>query len=79
VLILKHLDFEDLFETRKILEVKLAGLAAQRATIEDIKIIENILKKMSEKVNQNPYELETEFFMRFLLLFVRFLKKLRKK
>jgi len=60
MLILKHLDFEDLFETRKILEVKLAGLAAQRATIEDIKVIENILKKMSEKANQNPYGFITE-------------------
>ena len=60
MLILKHLDFEDLFETRKILEVKLAGLAAQRATIEDVEMIENILKKMSEKANQNPYEFVTE-------------------
>ena len=60
MLILKHLDFGDLFETRKILEVKLAGLTAQRATIEDIKIIENILKKMSEKANQNPYGFVTE-------------------
>ena len=60
MLILKHLDFEDLFETRKILEVKLAGLAAQRATTEDIKMTENILKKMSEKVNQNPYGFVTE-------------------
>jgi len=60
MLILKHLDFEDLFETRKILEVKLAGLAAQRATIEDIEMIGNILKAMSEKANYNPYEFITE-------------------
>lgn len=60
MLILKHLDFEDLFETRKILEVKLTGLAAQRATIEDIEIIGNILKEMSEKANHNPYEFITE-------------------
>lgn len=60
ILILKHLDFEDLFETRKILEVKLAGLAAQRATIEDIEMIGNILKEMSEKANYNPYEFITE-------------------
>jgi len=60
MLILKHLDFEDLFETRKILEVKLAGLAAQRATIEDIEMIGNILKEMSEKANLNPYEFITE-------------------
>ena len=60
MLILKHLDFEDLFETRKILEVKLAGLAAQRATIEDIEMIGNILKEMSEKANHNPYEFVTE-------------------
>jgi len=60
ILLLKHLDFEDLFETRKILEVKLAGLAAQRATTEDIEMIRNILRKMSEKANQNPYEFITE-------------------
>ena len=60
ILIMKHLDFEDLFETRKILEVKLAGLAAQRATIEDIEMIGNILKEMSEKANYNPYEFITE-------------------
>jgi len=60
MLILKHLDFEDLFETRKILEVKLAGLAAQRATIEDIEIIGNMLKEMSKKVKHNPYEFVTE-------------------
>lgn len=60
MLILRHLDFEDLFETRKILEVKLAGLAAQRATIEDIEMIGNILKEMNEKANHNPYEFITE-------------------
>lgn len=60
MLILKHLDFEDLFETRKILEVKLAGFAAQRATTEDIEIIEKILKEMNEKVNYDPYEFVTE-------------------
>jgi len=60
MLILKHLDFEDLFETRKILEVKLAGLAAQRATIEDIEMIGNILKEMSEKAKHDPYEFITE-------------------
>jgi len=56
MLILKHLDFEDLFETRKILEVKLAALAARRATIEDIEMIEKILKEMSEKANYNTHE-----------------------
>jgi len=60
MLIMKHLDFEDLFETRKMLEVKLAGLAAQRATIEDVEMIGNILKKMSKKANHNPYEFITE-------------------
>lgn len=60
MIILKHLDFEDLFETRKILEVKLAGFAAQRATTEDIEIIEKILKEMNEKVNHDPYGFVTE-------------------
>ena len=60
MLIMKHLDFKDLLETRKVLEVKLASFAAQRATIEDIEIIGNILKKMSTIVNQNPNEFIAE-------------------
>lgn len=57
MLIMKHLDFEDLFETREVLEVKLAGFAAQRATIEDIEIIGNILKEMSEKANHDTHSI----------------------
>lgn len=59
MLIMKHLDFEDLFETREVLEVKLAGFAAQRATIEDIEIIGNILKEMSEKANHDTHDFVT--------------------
>lgn len=46
-LILKGLDYRDLIETRKILEVELVVLSAQRATEEDVKKIEKILYEMN--------------------------------
>jgi len=53
-LICKYIDFKDLLETRKILEIKLVSLASQRATTEDIEIIGNIFKKMNMETKGNP-------------------------
>ena len=56
-LILKYIDLKDIIEVRKLLEIKNASLAAQRATIEDINIIQNILCNM-EKVAADHNERE---------------------
>jgi len=53
-LICKYIDFKDLLETRKILEIKLVSLASQRATTEDIETIGNIFKKMNIEIKGNP-------------------------
>lgn len=53
-LIYKYIDFKDLLETRKALEIKLVSLASQRATIEDIETIGNIFKKMNIEIKSNP-------------------------
>lgn len=45
-LIAKYIDLEDLVETRKLIEVKNASLAAQKATKEDINILRKNLLKM---------------------------------
>jgi GntR family transcriptional repressor for pyruvate dehydrogenase complex len=59
-LILKKIDLTDLMEVRKLLEVKIADLAAQRATEEDISIIKDILYKMNEAAaNHNNREFIT--------------------
>ena len=57
-LISKYIDLEDLHETRKLIEVKNANLAAQRATKEDLDILwENILemKKYTENNNVSKF------------------------
>jgi len=53
-LIYKYIGFKDLLEARKVLEIKLVSLASQRATIEDIKTIGNIFKKMNIEIKSNP-------------------------
>ena len=50
-LIYKHIDLTDLIEVRKILEVENVSLAAQRATTEDISVIQNILFNIQKVVN----------------------------
>lgn len=49
-LILKRINFNELFEARKLLEVKMAVLAAERATVEDIALIQRTLEEMGEEV-----------------------------
>jgi len=50
ILRLEESDFKSLVETRILLELKTAGLAAARRTKEDLKIIKNALDAYAEKV-----------------------------
>ena len=52
-LIAKYIDLEDLVETRKLIEVKNACLAAQKATKEDIDILRKNLLKMKKYTANN--------------------------
>jgi len=57
-LIAKYIDLEDLVETRKLIEVKNASLAAQKATKEDIDILrENLsdIKKFTAEHNVSKF------------------------
>jgi len=52
-LIAKYIDLDDLSETRKLIEVKNAGLAAQKATKEDIKILQKNVSYMKRCIAKN--------------------------
>jgi len=52
-LIAKYIDLEDLIETRKLIEAKNASLAAQKATKEDIKLLQKNLSEMKRCVAKN--------------------------
>ncbi|MEQ9716144.1 MAG: FadR/GntR family transcriptional regulator, partial [Candidatus Asgardarchaeum sp.] len=52
-LICKYVDLEDLIEARKVIELETASLAAQRATIEDINILQKNLLNMKKFVAKN--------------------------
>ncbi len=47
-MLLKRVSMEDLFEARTILEVAMSGLAAERATDEDIGVMRECLSRMEE-------------------------------
>ncbi|NSW83579.1 MAG: FadR family transcriptional regulator [Syntrophothermus sp.] len=49
-LILEHITIKELFEARRLLEVQLAGLAAERASDEDLEEIGRALKEMQEEL-----------------------------
>lgn len=50
-LALKHINQKDLLEARKILEIQIVGLSAERATEEDLMRISSRLESMEEKIN----------------------------
>jgi len=52
-LICKYVGLEDLIETRKLIELEITSLAAQRATIEDINILQKNLFNMKKFVAKN--------------------------
>lgn len=52
-LIFKYVDLEDLIEARKVIEVKNANLAAQKATKEDIDILQKNLSDMKRCIAKN--------------------------
>ncbi|MEW5919354.1 MAG: FadR/GntR family transcriptional regulator [Bacillota bacterium] len=55
-LILKQVGHRELLEARKILEVKIAGLSAARATAEDLSLMESIVQRMEKNMAQNHYQ-----------------------
>jgi GntR family transcriptional repressor for pyruvate dehydrogenase complex len=66
VLSLEKSSILELLEAREIFEVKIAKLTAQRATVEDIKLIEEALNKMNEEdglKDDKKTESDTEFHL----------------
>lgn len=64
ILSLEKSSILELLEAREIFEVKIVELAAQRATLEDIEIIEEALNKMSQEdelKNEKKTESDREF------------------
>ena len=59
ILSLEKSSILELLEARELFEVKIAKIAAQRATIEDTELIEQVLNKMSEE-EELKYGKETE-------------------
>lgn len=50
----------ELVEARRLMEVELAGLAAERATAEDIQALEKYMKDMETAINQSDAFLEAD-------------------
>lgn len=66
ILSLKKSSILELLEAREMFEVKIAKIAAQRATPEDIKLIEMVLNKMNQKEelkDEKKTESDTEFHL----------------
>jgi len=66
ILSLEKSSILELLEARKMFEVKIAKIAAQRATPEDIKLIEMVLNKMNQKEglkDEKKTESDTEFHL----------------
>jgi GntR family transcriptional regulator, transcriptional repressor for pyruvate dehydrogenase complex len=66
ILSLEKSSILELLEAREIFEVKIAEIAAQRATLEDIEIIEEALNKMNQKEelkDDKKTESDTEFHL----------------
>jgi len=66
ILSLEKSSILELLEAREIFEVKIAKIAAQRATLEDIEIIEEALNKMNQKEelkDDKKTESDTEFHL----------------
>ncbi len=53
-------DYQSLMETRNVLEIESAGLAAERATPDDIQALEDAVKQLKEKVSQGEAGLEED-------------------
>jgi len=70
ILSLEKSSILELLEAREIFEVKIAKIAAQRATVEDIELIEQALKKMNEE-EEPKYGKETESDTEFHLAIAR--------
>jgi len=59
-------DLGDVCETRMILETELAALAAERATTGDVELLERLIAKGGQILNENPHsytEVDLEFHL----------------
>jgi len=66
ILSLEKSSILELLEAREIFEVKIAKIAAQRATVEDTELIEQVLNKMNEEEklkDEKKTESDTEFHL----------------
>jgi GntR family transcriptional regulator, transcriptional repressor for pyruvate dehydrogenase complex len=54
-LFLKQESYRELLEVRKILEVKISGLSAMRATAQDLSLMESIVQSMARNLENNCY------------------------
>jgi len=66
ILSLEKASILELLEAREIFEVKIAEIAAQRATVEDTELIEQVLNKMNEEEglkDNKKTESDTEFHL----------------
>ncbi|TFB08929.1 FadR family transcriptional regulator [Candidatus Atribacteria bacterium MT.SAG.1] len=66
ILSLEKSSILELLEAREMFEIKIAEIAAQRATVEDIELIEKALNKMSEEEelkDNKKTESDTEFHL----------------
>ncbi|MBA7473564.1 HTH-type transcriptional regulator LutR [subsurface metagenome] len=66
ILSLEKSSILELLEAREIFEVKIAKIAAQRATVEDTELIEQVLNKMNEEEKlkvEKKTESDTEFHL----------------
>jgi len=94
ILSLEKSSILELLEAREMFEVKIAEIAAQRATVENIKSIEEVLNKMNEEdglKDDKETESDTEFhlaiarathnfvFTNTIQLYLDLLKKTREK
>jgi len=70
ILSLEKSSILELLEAREIFEVKIAKIAAQRASIEDTELIEQVLNKMNEE-EELKYGKETESDTEFHLAIAR--------
>jgi GntR family transcriptional repressor for pyruvate dehydrogenase complex len=85
ILSLEKSSILELLEAREIFEVKIAEIAAQRATLEDIEIIEEALNKMNQKESDTEFHLAISgashnfVFVNIMKLHLDLLKETREK
>ena len=65
-LLLTHKDFDDVWETRVVIETELAGLCAERASEEDLRALQRLLDDMPKTFRRSAHdfmELDLDFHL----------------